>query len=167
MKKRRVVATLAHGRTLSPILNVMVFVWLICGLLVATLSLIYATVNKDWLFLLGVLLCGGMAFLASYLLIYYGKINKEIKCWKEDAVLLEATCKVVNERIVGRFFGKEAKIMLKFKYDGKKRKCTSGEKIKKDIVHTYKGFDSIFVKYDNCKIDILYSPKFDQVMILK
>ena len=168
MQKRRVVATLAHGRVLSSIWYAMLIVWLICNLVVAIASLIYATVHKDWLFLLGVFLCVGMAFLASYLLIYYGKINTEIKRWKEDAVLLEATCEVVSERVCYRFLEKEAKIIVKFKYANKKRKCTSGERIKKDdIVHMHEGFDSIFVKYDHCKIDILYSPKFDQVMILK
>jgi hypothetical protein len=153
MQKRRVVATLAHGRVLSSIWYAMLIVWLICNLVVAIASLIYATVHKDWLSLLGVFFYVGMAFLASYLLIYYGKINTEIKRWKEDAVLLEATCEVMSERVCYGFFEKEAKIIVKFKYANKKRKCTSGERIKKDdIVHMHEGFDSIFVKYDHCKI---------------
>ena len=167
MQKRRVVATLTHGRVLSPIWYAMLIVWLICNLVIAIVSLIYAIVNKDGLFLLGVFLCAGMAFLAGYLLIYYGKINAEIKEWKEDAVLLEATCEVVSERVCYRLLEKEAKIIVKFKYANKKRKCTSGERIKKDIAHMHKGHDSIFVKYNHCKIDILYSPQFNQVMILK
>lgn len=170
MKKRRIVATLAYGKIFSPMIMTMFIVMLFCGVMLIPLLIVFAILRNEYLLLLGLLLSVLCIFLSVYAIVHHIRIKREINLWKQDAVLLMAKSKIIEEKTVydrGIPQGKEAKVSVKFQYNENKLKHVSGEKIKKDIFHSYKGFDSIFLKYGDCEIDILYSPRFDQVMILK
>ena len=84
--------------------------------------------------------------------------KSEIKNWYENSIEFKAFAyriDVVNKK------NKPYQIAVKFKWDGKEliRESSPGSIVK--------GWHKEFAKYDNKQIKILYSPNYDEVMILK
>ena len=102
------------------------------------------------------------AFILSSLLYIYNKNSKrnlEIKKWLEDAVECKAFAKrldIVNVKY------QSYQIEISFTYKNKNIKKISDKfNVIKD------GLPKIFAKYDNKTLRILYSEKFDEILILK
>ena len=107
-----------------------------------------------------------MLFLFSislYIKLKNDRLKREIKIWLEDAIQLVANVKQLDCCMSMPIFPKAVKIQVEFKFNGKKCFKVSSTK----ICGLPQGYSSIFNKYINRKINILYSPKYDEVLILK
>lgn len=103
------------------------------------------------------------AFLSAF--IINQKNCKKVKLWIEDAVILTASSKSIgNANMPSDMFHRKAiKLRVTFKFQNKIITKESGKKAHSPL----NGYTPLFRKYANRKIQILYSPKFDQVMIIK
>ena len=99
--------------------------------------------------------------LLVYLYVHRGQ--RKVAQWLKDAVLLEAKSTLLGTRTEVRFpalFAKAAWIRVSFYYNG--IKCTRES--------SYKGrklYLAVYHKYADRNLTIAYSPKYDQVMLLK
>lgn len=112
--------------------------------------------------LMGVVI--GAAFLA--VLIYYfiqdKMIKKEVSLWLQDASIVQATSEEVDSFRAG-FQPIGVKIRVRFDINGIAYARESTTKVFGGKI----GYSNAFKKYTNRKIKIMYSPKYDEVMILK
>lgn len=90
------------------------------------------------------------------IIIKEGVIRRKIKRWLEDAVLLSA----ISKKLLSAGIPSSSKIQIEFVYNGKKKKQVS-------LPGKLLQIQTIFSRYADREIQILYSPKYDQVMILK
>ena len=88
----------------------------------------------------------------GYFLFREYRLNQKIKLWLQDAVRLEAKCSELGAR-GGAYAGAGIEITVSFCYDGNQR--------------TASGFGLVYKNYAGRVVDILYSPKYDQVMMLR
>lgn len=103
-----------------------------------------------------------MLSFALYLIVGNHKKKKKIKIWLNDAVKLKAYSQNISE-YNSVFNIKGIIIRVIFQFNGKryiKESTVKNEMGNKAYLVTYK-------KYADRDIDILYSPKYDEVMILK
>ena len=98
-----------------------------------------------------------------YLIVRNEKIRTNIFNWMEDAVELRAFAQTVNVEHVSFLFPR-AKLQVTFTLDGKHYKKTSG-RIREGKTRT--GYQNYWMKFNNKNIRILYSPKYDQVILLQ
>ena len=97
------------------------------------------------------------------------KRRKEIMLWLDDAVELQGYVRElahIDDYIeLPPFQIKTAiKVRVEFKYEGKKLHCDSREKI---LGSDDDGYSKIWKYYVGKKVDILYSPKYKEVIMLK
>lgn len=173
MKISKVSATLEKGRLFSKgilvllyIGNVSAFFVFLIGLLMAVTNFLENGIAQGILFLccslfFCVIFVGGFTFL----IVRDKKLKKDVKLYLENAVLLEAQTKDIGSLSIYRRFYDGTKIRVSFRYNGKVITKESGNPEKTGRINN--GYDKIFWKYINQKINILYSPKYDQVMFLK
>lgn len=114
-------------------------------------------------------LCISILVIIGMLYVMYknNRLKKKILLWLNDAVKLHATTRVLESF---RTFGHpiaETKLLIEFYYNDKKIICESGDNTKKDHWYKRNGFFKILSKYGNKNIKILYSPTYNQVLILK
>ena len=109
--------------------------------------------NIIFLFLLGVLF---------YVKIKNNKVKRKIELWMEDCVELIAYAEKIGEYRIG-IQSEAVKIRVRFNFGNKQylRESTA------NVVGGRKGYLDCYKKYINRKLRILYSPKFDEVLILK
>lgn len=105
--------------------------------------------------------------LVLFILIHRNeKIRRDIYVWLDDAVELNAYCR--NIGVKESMFIKLIKLQVEFEFDGKNYVRTT-ENEKRGILDygSPVGYFSGVSKYANKEVKILYSPKYDEVMILK
>ncbi len=91
------------------------------------------------------------------------RLKKQIAVWLEDAIEVKgAYSKQIDEKRLG-FQPKAIKIQVKFCLDGKSYKRESTAKVFGGIT----GYVGCFNRYADKEINILYSQKHDEVLILK
>ena len=104
-----------------------------------------------------------------YIIIQISQENKNIRKWQKDCILLPAHIMEVDriENSVTNVI--KLKISVKFIYNGVNMIQQSGEKNKKkgNIFYIHPGYDAIFSKYSGHQVNILYSPAYDQVLLLE
>ena len=168
-EKEKIVATLTYGRVCPKGIFIVVLYGLI-GSIIAIPGIIYWAIDESaYGVLAGLIPFGIFGFGFAFFIGFHAKINKKIKQWKKDAVKLWAVTKTVGN-ITNTFLGvQKIKIAVKFYYNDQKIKQTSGElnDIRESIFYMQPGYDAVFQKYANKQIEILYSPSYNQVMILK
>lgn len=105
-------------------------------------------------------------------LIKNEKMRNKILLWLQDAVELEAHCETLlsdyGNPLLDTVFPSppvRVKIRVKFKYNGKHYSKDSGYKNKNGEFKN--DYQKIWVKYADKSINILYSPKYDEVIVLK
>lgn len=162
-------ASLSQGNILSKkqfiVLHILMLVCLILPLLTIILSIIpQVEWNKA---LMATIILGDIIFLSFLWVLIYIKlknnsIKKKIIKWLEDAVELKAYCRKIDENRLG-IQPKAVKIQVKFKYNNKKYSRESTAR----IFGGQPGYLSVYKKYADRIIEILYSPKYDEVLILK
>lgn len=91
------------------------------------------------------------------LLLYHKRNIKEIQKWMQDAVVLKAN--VYRLDLLSPVYA-PYQIAVRFKYNGVKREQTQRPNI-------FLGYHKMLAKYVGAKIPIAYSPKYDQVIILR
>ena len=97
-----------------------------------------------------------------WLLVINAKIKKKILLYVNDAIPLQAySRKLSSFRTLGQPFP-EVKIEVSFRIGDKRYTRISGDGKKRS-----KMYQKIYRKYADREINILYSPKYDQVLILK
>lgn len=157
---KKIVASLKYGRIYEKSL---IFLWIMFadGLFLGIYSFVFlfgvdrSIVGFICGFLSGILFSG-----AALYLIVKNYINcKNCKKWVQDAVELNATSVGIKKAYFGFSDIGLRKLKVSFKYNKKKYVKYSGTK-------QTNGYDRVFLKYSDAQITILYSPQFDEVMIL-
>ena len=174
MKKYKIEATLRYGKYTSK--SAYGFAWFslvlsIVGIVVFVLAYIW---DRERIYIVTLFILPIPLLIASvWIVIVHGKIMKQIAEWQLDAVELEAKCikaygftTLLNGHPSSMSVPKlgTAKIEVSFIYKEKAVKKVSGDPNKQ--YNALNGYDKIFAKYENKRLRILYSPKYDEVMIL-
>lgn len=111
--------------------------------------------------------CGSIIF-ALFLLsticlqMFFNKGKKKATVWLEDAIVLEAYAKSVGQTLhVRNMIARTATaIEVSFEYDDKR--CVRQSTYKDKPLYL-----AVYTKYADKKILIAYSPKYDEVMLIK
>ena len=157
---KKIVASLKYGRIHRKSL---IFLWImfLLGFFLGIYSFVFLfSVERS---LVG-FICGflsGILFLGTALyIIMKNYINcKNCKKWVQDAIELNATSVGIKKAYFGFSDIGLRKLKVSFKYNKKKYVRYSGTK-------QGNGYDRVFFRYADAEIKILYSPEFDEVMIL-
>lgn len=113
-----------------------------------------------------ILACSILPIIFLIIIIRNEKIRKEVLLWMEDAVELPAYAKKLDQKYwVGIPL---IKLQVEFTFDGIKHTCTT-ESERRGIMDLGRpvGYFSGISKFSDRKVNILYSPQYNQVMILK
>ena len=156
-----IVASLKYGRIFRKSL---IFLWIMfaLGLFLGIYSFVFLFgVERSIVGFIG-LIFGGILFSGTALyLIVKNYINcKNCKKWAQDAIELYATSVGIKKAHFAFSNIGLRKLKVSFKYNKKKYVKYSGTK-------QTNGYDRVFLKYSDAQITILYSPQFDEVMIIK
>ncbi len=107
---------------------------------------------------------GAVAFMSLLIVvkIQKEKLSKDVMLWLEDAIEIKAYSQKLGENRLG-FQPKATKIRVSFNIGGKH--------FRKDSSLTpfggWEGYAGCFNKYADREVNIMYSPKYDEVLILK
>lgn len=163
---RNVDASLTYGKVYtSKILNILVLILIISAIfliLLATHGLVTTEdFAEDSTIIITAYVVSGIIILADILLYWcFSYARKKAEVFLQDSVFLKAKAISLGTKMEFRLpFPVEA-IRVQFRYNGKS--------MHKDSM--YKGstrYLPVFVKYTDRTINIAYSPKYDEVLILK
>ena len=154
---------LIYGKKWIPVIFL-----LFIGLLFPILTLVMFCFPIEWDSIMIVsivlmnLLCFAILGLPLYIIIKDKRNKKQVKIWMQDAVKLEAYCKKLDEYKL-MFLLNGIRIQVSFEINGIKYVRNSTGK----TFAGGKAYLATFIKYADREINILYSPKYDEVMILK
>ena len=108
------------------------------------------------------LLCAGIY---EFLLFKQYRLKKAIYLWFDDMIELNADTRSIDKKY---WFGVSTKLKIEFCYDKKKYSFQSGEPAGKfDWLINNNGYFKVLTKYADRKVKILFSPKYEQILILK
>lgn len=162
-------ASLSYGKIYSSgrwnIVVVLLAILGISALVVASIGLI--DVQSDKTLLLSAIMgyvIGGVSFLAALLLgLYISRGRRKAKLFLQDAILLNARAEALGTQFEVRYPAiamSAVALRVKFRYHDRK--------IVKDSTWKGSGFHLVvFKKYADREIKIAYSPKYDEVLLLK
>ncbi len=106
-----------------------------------------------------------LAVVFIYFIVRNDKLKKKITSYVEDAIEIKAASNTIDRICtLGQFFD-GVKIQISFVIDKKRYVRTSGTTENEKKLRN--GYHKIFSRYTDREINILYSPKHDQVLILK
>ncbi len=164
MKESIIESTLTYGYNMTRWKVIMCFV----GGLVNCILLFAVAINElmeDDLGGMVVLLASGLLFgiMGVALFVIQKRIKSKIDLWLADAVELEAFCTFSNDYV--RHFNGSIKIVVEFDYEGISMNRVSGKHQYTTFGSSEDGYSRFFRRYVDKKIKILYSPKYNQVMI--
>jgi hypothetical protein len=168
-KNANIAVSLQYGRLLSKAVIVFFYFFIVISLFFTAFVVFLCVFEGLICILLGIVPCLFFS-VAIYFLIYDKKLKSKIKIWFKDMIMLEATTKTVAQYKDFPFSigaDNKKKIKVIFKFNGKTITKISGEPgYTEEKYNTRSGYDSIFRKYADKKVSILYSEKYDQVLIL-
>jgi len=109
------------------------------------------------------LVMGNLLFISLFILIInliagYKKLEKKVVLWLEDAIRLRALTMRLDKVSLAY---KPFQIQVNFEFDGRMYQRVSAPG------NVIKGYHKIFSRYGDREINILYSPKYDEVLIIK
>lgn len=164
---KNIVSSLHYGKVVSKKVIILLYVFLYISLIAPLLTIAMAIVASfgvfDWDYdliiecVIANIFCVSEFVILCYILWYHQNLHKKIELWLEDAVETIAIAQWVTEFNLSKPF----KVLFKFRIgdeEFEKVNSTSG------IMMFY---NKIFIKYDGKSVRILYSPKYDEVLILK
>lgn len=173
LKLQDIDASLTYGQIFTAKVwkSLFIFMYVSCGLvgiciivMLIGVPLTIGTYSSDDII---VLVCGSISVfilfsLAVLLDKFFKKGKKKATLWLEDAVVLEAYAKSIGQTLHVRnmIMRTATALEVSFEYDDKR--CVRQS--------TYKGkplYLAVFTKYADRKILITYSPKYDEVMLIK
>lgn len=174
MNINKIQATLKHGRCLSSVYFIALALDCFYIAAIIMVFVVFAVTKDSGVLYANILLAIALS-LFGYAFVVEHKKRKEVKEWLEDAVSLEA---YITEADHYRFQCKRwSRICVMFTYDGKKYKKYGGDGA---YFGQSFGFTNGYTPQSGLKAGyspdfykvlgertIYYSPKYDQVMILK
>jgi len=107
-----------------------------------------------------------LLFFNVFFLVKNIKIRNSAIFYLEDAVALKAYCKAVDTNNFGARGGSSVLIEIAFSYGGDNIKIKSSGRMFL-TTKKFEGYHHVFVRYSNSHVNIMYSPKYGEVMILK
>ena len=118
--------------------------------------------NSKFMIIFGSAFGGFMLLVTLLTYLYVNRGKRKVALWLKDAVLLEAKCTLLDTRLEVRksITAMAAYVRVKFSYNGKnytRESAYKGDKL----------YLPVYYKYADRKIKIAYSPKYDQVMLIK
>lgn len=166
--KEKIVATLKHGKIIGVGLSIFLYFTIIvsCAMMIMLIGI--AVSYDNYGILIFEFFPTFLVVIAIMLLVNNRKAMQEITKWKQDAVLLQAYCeevynpkKVLNKGCIGQ-------ISISFVYNGQKMSLLSQKSAnaKFDPMGSY-GSDKVYRQFVNKKVNILYSPSNNEVMLIK
>lgn len=163
---KKISITLEFGRIYTGLLLIFFYMMFFLSVLASCLIFIIALTEDSRLFLV-FLLCCIIAICFAVVIIINHKNCLRVKEWLNDAVKLKAYAKKLDESKVysGIIPLKATKIIVTFIYNGQHVSKMSGKQDK--AISRFNGYSPALEKYVDREFDIMYSPKYDQVMILK
>lgn len=180
-------ATLSFGKNIAKSKFVVAMVALVLSLLCLYASGILIIINADtvgemvvFAILLIALSCIFIPVMCSIVIR-----RSKIRLWLKDAVLLNAECNrvfddpnvenrnryrrdnfVSGQNYIDAVKGTYGiKIVVTFEYNGQQMSRISGSKRTKKLFYQYDGYDKAYNDFAGRDIKILYSPRYDEVMI--
>ena len=174
-------ATLSGGKNISKPKFIVLLI-LLCICFLGTLaSGIMIIINSERIAEIVIYALIILAVLFLYMYPIYTVVNhkKKIRLWLADAVLLDAYCyrsfddpsimnmrwSAVNQNDNMRRNSFGAKISVSFFYDNQQFVRRSGSKKQNTFLYQIDGYNAVYKKYVDLNIKILYSPRYDEVMI--
>lgn len=163
MKETIVECTLAYGRNMKRGKFLALF-FVVIGICLTSIAFtLIETLNGDSDATIGTVV-GVLILIPSIgIAVEEKKVKRLINLWLEDAVELEAFCALSNDYV--RHINGAVKISVTFRFGQDEISQVSGMQGLKYPASKQDGYDSWFKKYVDKKIKILYSPKYNQVMI--
>lgn len=154
-KKIKIAATLKYGIGTSEGLIVLVIIAMVLSVAMIGLCIAAIVWDDEYSWIVGITVGTCIFVLFAKILNGTIKTKKIIESWTKDAVLLQGECTCIDKDypMVRRGFIVISKISVRFKYNDKWIEKRS------NVYHM------LFNKYIGMKIGILYSPKYDEVMI--
>ncbi len=130
---------------------------------IVTISLGYMSLDADTIFAIIAVNCfnGGLHILYVYLIVKDKVLKNKVTQWIQDAVIVDATlCRIKEYRVLKNPY----RIIVRFKFNGREYAFISEQG------NCVTGFNNYYVKYcfkHNGQAKVLYSPTYNQVMLLK
>lgn len=136
------------------------------AILIAIIYLILKIPLTEELFIIPFLCCSILFLLFSFyflcLILNNRKLRKNIELWIEDSIQVRAWAKLLDKfRVFGQPIA-EVKIEVSFLINKRRFVKESGDGKKRNRI-----YQKALAKYADREITILYSPKYDQVLILR
>lgn len=162
-------ASLSYGQIfLSQAWIVMLIFILVCTVLfcIGYICYIVTSVIENNIDMILVIIPGivfiGFVVLCTFLFLRMSKEKHKATLWLEDAIVLEAYAKSVGQTLhVRNMIARTATaIEVSFEYDDKQ--CVRQSAYKDKPLYL-----AVYTKYADKKILIAYSPKYDEVMLIK
>ena len=164
LTKKKIIATLEFGAIYTG--AILVFFWMAfisCFLGATTLLLLINVAGIELLIGAIIFYLVGISILIVLMINRYRL--KQIKKWQEDAVeLIAQSMSIENSFAPGILPIRTTKIVVMFRYKDKRFRIPSG---KSEGFWSNDGSAGIFKKYADREIRIMFSPRYNQVMILK
>ena len=118
--------------------------------------------NESMIYLIACILFAGFIVAWVFICRYFNRSRKNLELWLQDAVLLKGKVQSLGEQLLvrGVAMRKGVAIEVEFFYNETRHKRQSA----------YKGkplYQPVFRKYVNQVVSIAYSPKYDEVMLIK
>lgn len=166
--KEKIVATLKHGKFLSVGFSIFLYFTIIVSCAMIIMLIDIAVSYKNYKILIFEFFPAFLIILSIMLLLNNRKAKQAITKWKQDAVLLQAYCEEVYNPKKVLHKGCIGQISVSFVYNGKKIVLFSQKSAnaKFDPMGTY-GSDKVFKQFIDKEVNILYSPSYNEVMLLK
>lgn len=168
MEDKRIISSLQYGKVLSR--GEFILLWItfgllfLCPLVSAGIIVTILCGGMNWdrdikivLILINIMFCIFITII-SFLIYYYKKLHKNVVKWLDDAI---ETSAVVRRMDMVSLKYKPYQVEFSFEINGQKYNRLSAPG------GFLMGLNKGLIKYHNKSVKILYSPKYDQVMILK
>ncbi len=161
--KRKIVASLTYGKGMSVVAFILFTVLLFSGAGIIYLGINAEGADKWFNLILGILIVIAMI----YCLFTGIQMNIKIKLFQKDGVELTAISSMPENGVIFSQDVCKVKLRVEFFYQGEKHVQVSGEKwaLPKFMLIDI-GYEKVFKNYEGREINILYSPKYDEVFIL-
>ena len=170
---KRIDVSLSHGKVLIGTTLFLLYFSAVISLLISlmiVLCMIFFSVgqldfDKETIIGLSILGIMGVLFfcVCLFVIIKNFKFKKKLLNWQNDFIELHAYSKKIDSCKYGLFSPIASKIQVQFRIGDKRIRKDSSFK----AFGGGEGYSNAFNKYANRQIQILYSPKYDQVLILK
>ncbi len=162
---QQVESTLRYGRNMPLHIVITGILAILLSCIMLILLIVFIIIDRELSLLLALFFPSIAIVGCSIFMEYIVRAKKAIALWKEDAVELEGYCiRAKNSKVK---INGAIQISITFKYGEKNITRISGYREGKEDFNCNIGYAKWFKRYDNKYVKILYSPRYDEVMILK